>query len=94
MGATPAVFSFQGMISAIIASPLAGASYFFENSVKTDGATATLIGGQFTSVQEDAALSTAVVNITVSGNNLIINLTGIAATTIHWKAYLTYIEVT
>lgn len=90
LGATPATFTLDGFISAINLTTPAGAGYFFSAAVRTDGITATAIGVEFTSEFEEAALSASDVNVGVSGNNLIITVTGIAATLITWLSQATY----
>lgn len=93
LGATPATFIIDGVISAHEGASPAGAGYFFTACVRTDGATATAIGIEFTSEFEEAALMNADVDVGVSGNNLVITVTGIALTAIDWLAQATYARV-
>lgn len=96
LGATPGAYIIRGSVGGFISASNSAAGYFFEGTAKTDGATATLVGGEFTSFQEDAAFSgsTAFVNFDVSGNNAVIIVTGIAATTINWISKMEFIKVT
>lgn len=89
---TPAVYTFDGFISAYNSSsiPVSGAGYFFSAAVRSDGVVATELGQEFTSVFEEAGMSPASVAIVVSGNNFIIQVTGIAGQNIAWLAQSTY----
>lgn len=93
LGATPAVFTIDGFISGMNNTVVSGASYFFTAGVRTDGAAATAIGVEFTSEFEEAGMAASDVNVTVSGNNLIVEVTGIAATAIDWLSQCTYSRV-
>ena len=90
LGAIPATFTIDGFISAFNSTGPAGAGYFFTAAVRTTGAAAVAIGVEFTSEFEEAALAATDVNVGVSGNNLVIIVTGIAATPIDWLAQATY----
>jgi len=73
-----------------------GVGYSIFGSVRTDGAAATLIGVPDKLVDEeeapiDLSISTCDANLTVSGNNAIIQVTGVAATTIKWYTLTTYV---
>ena len=93
LGATPAVFILDGFISGLNNTVTSGAGYFFSASARTDGATATAIGVEFTSEFEEAGMAASDVDVTVSGNNLIVQVTGIAANAIDWLAQFTYSRV-
>lgn len=93
LGATDAVFTLDGFISGLNTTASAGGGYFFSASVRTDGVTATAIGVEFTSEFEEAGMAAADVNVGVTGNNLIITVTGIPANTIDWLSQCTYSRV-
>lgn len=93
LGATPAVFTLDGFISALNNTVASGAGYFFSAAVRTNGAAAIDLGHEFTSVFQEVAMSTAAVAVGVSGNNLVITVTGIAATAIDWLSQATYSRV-
>jgi hypothetical protein len=93
LGATPAVFTFDIQIVSFNATDINGDGYFISGSARTDGATATLCGTPDKIVNEEVA-DTADANMTVSGNNVLIVATGIAAKTHRWRVLATYIEVT
>ena len=92
-GATPGVYNFDIQIAAFDVTDTAGCGYFISGSVRTDGATATLVGTPDKITNEEAATVACDANLIVSGNNAIVQVTGIAAKTIHWKSLSQYIFV-
>lgn len=90
LGATPGVYYFEGNIVAFDVTDTAGASYSFVSGFRTTGAAATEISTEFKDEFEEAAMSTADFSVSASANNLIIQVTGIAAKTIDWNVFLTY----
>lgn len=93
LGASPAVFTLDGLISGLNNTVPSGGSYFFTAGARTNGTVATLIGVEFTSEFEETGMAASDVNITVAANNLIIQVIGIAATAIDWLAQFTYSRV-
>lgn len=94
LGATPGVFTMEGKYSGFIPALNRGGSYFCDASARTDGATATEIGSDIDTIFEDTEMVTSDVFFTVSGNNVVIQVQGIAATTIHWRVLFDYTLVT
>lgn len=92
LGATPGVFSFWGVFSGFITSAPsnAGGTYFCDGSARTTGAAATEIGSDIDTIFEDVAMSASDVFFTVSGNNVVFQVQGIAATTINWRILFEY----
>ena len=90
LGATPGVFYARGNIVAYDLTDVAGGAYDFSTGARTTGAAGTELGTEYKDVFEEAAMATADFNIVVSGNNLIVQVVGIAAKTINWNAELTY----
>ena len=93
LGATPAVFVFDIQISSFNATDVNGDGYFISGSARTDGATAVLCGTPDKIINEEVS-DTADANMVVSGNNVIIQATGIAGKTHRWRTVATYVEVT
>lgn len=94
LGATPAVFVLDGLITGLNNTVASGGAYFFTAGVRTTGAAATLLGPvDFGTEFEEVAMAAADFDIQVSGNNLIVQVTGIAATAIDWLAQFTYSRV-
>jgi len=90
LGATPATFYFNGNVQAFNSSTPAGASYGYSGAVRTDGASATLISAAYHDEFEEPALATADIFLAVSGNNALLQVQGVAATSINWNSLLEY----
>lgn len=94
LGATPGVYTMEGKYSGFIPALNRGGSYFCDASARTDGATATEIGSDIDTIFEDVAMVSSDVFFTVSANNVLIQVQGIAATTINWRVLFDYTLVT
>lgn len=94
LGSTPGVYFIGGDITAFDITDSAGAGYSFNTVLKTDGVTATEIGTEYTTELEDLAMITADIFSTASGNNLLVQIQGVAATTIHWYGKIEFDRVT
>lgn len=90
LGATPGVYTFSGDITAYDVTDVAGASYGVIAGIRTTGAAGIEIGTQFDTNFEEPAMINADIDVTVAGNNVIFQVTGIAATTINWDALFNY----
>jgi hypothetical protein len=93
LGAVPGTYTFDIFISAFNAATPAGAGYAIVASVRTTGAAAVLIPNQAIDEFEEAVLIPADAQVTVAGNNAIIQVTGAAGLTINWSAVADYIFV-
>lgn len=89
-GATPGTYVIDGTIGAFDSTDTAGAAYFFTAGIRTTGAATILIGLQFSTEFEDAPLAASDIDISVSGNNILAVVTGIAGKTIDWDAFFSY----
>jgi hypothetical protein len=90
LGATPGVYTFDIAVAGFNASTPAGCGFTIVGSVRTTGASATLITNQAVDHFEEAALITATAVLAVSGNNALVNVTGVAGLNIDWQVTLTY----
>jgi hypothetical protein len=90
LGATPGMYTVVGEITAYDTTLIAGGSYPFQFSVRTDGVTGTDIGSQFNNIFEDPSMEDTTITIDVSGNNLVISIEGIAGSTINWDVLINY----
>lgn len=90
LGATPGVFTMWGAFSGFIPASNAGGSYFCDASARTSGAAATEIGSDIDTIFEDVAMASSDVFFTTSGNNVLLQVQGIAATTINWRVLFEY----
>lgn len=94
LGSTPAVYTFSMKVAAFAPSLGAGAGYTTSTAARTDGVTATLISTAELDPFEDAAFATADAVLGVSGNNIIVTVTGLAGTTINWREQTLFTRVT
>lgn len=85
LGATPGTYALEVRIAGFNASTPASVGYSLFGTVRTDGATAAIVGTVDRINNEDAALITANATIIASGNNAVIQVTGVAALSINWS---------
>lgn len=90
LGATPGVFIAEGNLLGYNTTDLAGGAYTFTGAAVTTGAAATEISVEEKDVFEQAAMAAADFDISVSGNNIVVTVTGIAGKTINWSGYFLY----
>lgn len=91
LGATSGVYTFDCKVAGFNSATPSGAGYTLVGSVRTDGATATLLTGQAIDSFEEASTSACTATLVVSGNNAIFRVLGAAGLTIQWKAVAGYI---
>jgi len=97
LGATPGVYTFDirvsGFANSGTGSPL-GCGFTIVGSIRTTGAAATLMANQAVDHFEEAALIGVTAVLAVSGNNALVNVTGISdggvGFGINWNATLNY----
>ena len=90
LGAVPGVYLFEGSIQAYDLTDVAGGAYNYSSGIRTTGAAGIILGTEFKDVFEDAAMVSSDFNLNVSGNNLVVQVTGISGKTIDWNGYLEY----
>lgn len=88
-----AVYNLQYKLAAFNATDVAGASYHVDAGARTDGATVTIFPDSDFVDNEEASMVATDLNVINSGNNIILQVTGIAGKTIRWNAQLNYIQV-
>lgn len=93
LGGSAAVYRFEIYVTGRDVATGDGVGYSLMGSARTDGAAATLIGSPFQDNDEDASLTAALMNLVVSGNNVILQATGVAAQTINYSAVCTYVMI-
>ena len=91
MGPFPGVLTIKGTVSAFDITDTAGAGYFFSGSYRTSGAAGTILGTKTEDSYVEAALNNASIALGVSGNSILIIVTGLAGKTIHWAAEFDYV---
>lgn len=92
MGATPGTFYVYGNVQAFNSTTPASAAYSFSGGYRTDGVTATELGTEFHDTFQDPALTTSDIFLTPSGNNINVQVKGLALP-INWNALLEYRKV-
>ncbi len=93
LGSTPGTFIIDANFCAFESTTPAGAGYSLFGTVRTTGAAASLVGTPDKINNEDAALIACNSDIVVSGNNVILRVTGTAGLTINWVVVATYVQV-
>lgn len=93
LGATPGTYHVYGDVQAFNSSIPAGGAYSYSGGYRTDGATATELGIELHDEFEDSDLVTSEIYITTSGNNVLVQVQGVLATSINWSALLEYRRV-
>lgn len=90
LGSNPGTYVVDGRITGYNVTDNSGVSYFFSAGARTTGAVAILLGTSSGASYEEATSAAASFSVTVLGNNLLINSTGIAGKTINWSAEFEY----
>ncbi len=93
LGAVPGVYNFDIQISGYDLTDTAGVGYFISGSVRTTGAAAVLVGTPDKIVNEEASTIACDANLVISGNNAVVQVTGILAKSINWRSLSQYIFV-
>ena len=91
LGSVPGNYTFDVMVTGFDGVTPAGASYTIVAGVRTTGAAAVLIPNQVTDEMEEAVTIPADAQVTVAGNTMIVQVTGVAGLTINWAALADYI---
>lgn len=94
LGATPATYLFEIKASAFDTTSNISAGYVDFAVVRTTGAAGSVVGTQPALIVEEGVLSGTSVNPTISGNNFLFDVTGVAGETINWYVLATYTLVT
>ncbi len=93
MGATPGTFYVSGNVQAFAGSIPASASFSFTGGYRTDGVTAVELGTEYHDPFQDVSLITTDITLSTVGNNILLNVIGVAATSINWNSLLEYRQV-
>ena len=90
LGVDGAIYSMQGTVTARNPADGDGGSYDFYAGFGTDGLAATELGAEYPTAFESASMADADIEIHADGNNAVLRVKGLAATSIDWDAVLTY----
>lgn len=93
LGGSAKAYRFWCMVIGFESTTPASAGYTLDFACRTDGATAVRSDIPDVRTGEEAALADASADAVVSGNNVIIRVTGVAGLDINWRASLQYISV-
>lgn len=93
LGATAGCYRFNFDIVGRDTATGDGVGYTLQGTVKTDGSASTMVAAPFTDNDEDPSLLTASINLVASGNDAILQVTGVAGQTIAYKAVGSYVVV-
>ena len=93
LGATAGTYYVVGNVQAFNASTPSGGGFSFSGGYLTDGATATELGTEYHDDFKSVALTTADIFLNVSGNNVLVQVMGVAGLSINWNSVLEYRRV-
>lgn len=89
---TNTTYSMSGIFTARNTATNDSGSYDFYAAFKTNGVSATEVGTEYPTTFEDSALANSDIFVVASGNNVLFQVQGIAAT-INWDLEMTYRQV-
>lgn len=93
LGLTAAVYRFEFKVAGRETTTGDGVGYSIFATAKTDGVASTIVSTTFIDADEDAALLLSDIDLVSSGNDVILQFTGVAATTINLSAVGSYVVV-
>lgn len=93
LGASPATYVIEANFAAFESTTPAGAGYSLFGTVRTTGAAASLVGTPDKINNENTALIPSTADIVVSGNSVILRVTGTVALTVNWAVVGYYVRV-
>lgn len=93
LGLTPGTYEVNGSVQAFGATGPHGGSYGYSGGYMTDGATGIELGTEFHNEFETLSMVTADIFLSVSGNNVVVSVQGLPATSINWNAILMFRRV-
>ena len=90
LGATPGTYYVYGNVQSFDSTTPTGGGYSFSGAYRTDGAAGTDLGSMIHDQFEDAALLLSDITLSVVGNNVILEVTGVVGINLNWNALLEY----
>lgn len=90
LSATPGVYEITGSVIGYNTTDTLGVSFAVTSGVRSTGAASIEIGTEITSNFKEVGMVNTNVTITVSGNDILVNVIGLAGKTINWDALFTY----
>jgi hypothetical protein len=92
LGSVASVYSLDVFVEGFDSGTPAGVAYALTGGIRTTGSAGTIISTPMIDSFEESALTGASFALAISGNNLLLQVTGVAAKTIAWKARLSYVN--
>ena len=93
LGATPGAYNFELKVVGYTTTGPAATGFTILGTMRTNGATATLVGTPDETPIEDISMLTCDVDMIASANNLIIRVLGVVGFTINWNVVATYVFI-
>jgi len=93
LGATPGTYLFTQSVVGFNSTDQIGAVYSGFRGVRTTGAAGVLINTNIALVGEEGSFTVAEVANSISGNDAVLTVTGVAGKTIDWNVVTTYVFV-
>lgn len=91
LGSTPGAYDFHVRVIGYESTGPSASQYFLVSCFRTDGAAATEVDTEDDLVNnEDNPLATSNITLTVNGNSMDVNATGVAGLTINWRVTVTW----
>lgn len=94
MGATPATYFVWGNGVAFNSSSPAGSTYGYRGGFRTTGAAGVELGTEYNTSFSDMALDDADITLSVSGNDIIVQVTGVSGLSVDWNVLFEFRKVT
>lgn len=90
LGAVEGVYYIEGNIIGFDTTNIQGGAFPFEFGARTNGVAAFEIGSEFLNLFQEPNFEFILVQVEISGNNVVVQVQGEAATTINWNCVLNY----
>ena len=90
LSATPGVYEITGSVIGYNTTDSLGVSFAVNSGIRSTGASSVEIGTEITSNFKELGMINTSTTVTVAGNNIVVNVIGLAGKTINWDALFTY----
>jgi hypothetical protein len=90
---TAGIYNFNVQVACFDSGNSVGACYHLYGGIRTNGTTPVLLGSDFDGfVHEDSAISAASVMADITGNDLVLDVQGVAGFNLEWEVLATYMR--
>lgn len=90
LGSGAGTYIAEGNVIAFNTTDTASGAYTFRGAARSDTVTATELAIEGVDAWEEASMEDGDIEVAVSGNNLVVTVTGIAGRTINWNGFFNY----